>query len=102
MNSAYNLRSCSAILSLKNHGVDEEVKQMFEMGAETMNLPMDEKMKFEQGDDGQSFGSVAIYNLLSNRDLALMCRVFPQIQTCGRQRRECKRPERYFRIHQYC
>ena len=29
---------------------------MFDMGAETMRLPMDEKMKFEQGDDGVSFG----------------------------------------------
>lgn len=26
------------------------------MGAETMALPFDEKMKFEQGDDGMSFG----------------------------------------------
>ncbi|OCH93285.1 Clavaminate synthase-like protein [Obba rivulosa] len=41
---------------LKNHGVDEEVNQMFEMGAETMELPYDEKMKYEQGDDGMSFG----------------------------------------------
>ena len=29
---------------------------MFEMGAETMQLPMEEKMKFEQGDEGMSFG----------------------------------------------
>jgi isopenicillin N synthase-like dioxygenase len=29
---------------------------MFDMGAETMALPMDEKMKYEQGDDGMSFG----------------------------------------------
>lgn len=28
------------------------------MGAETMDLPMDEKMKFEQGDGGRSFGFV--------------------------------------------
>ncbi|CCM02605.1 uncharacterized protein FIBRA_04708 [Fibroporia radiculosa] len=41
---------------LKNHGVDEDVNQMFDMGAETMALPFDEKMKFEQGDDGVSFG----------------------------------------------
>lgn len=31
---------------------------MFEMGAETMNLPLEEKMKFEQGDDGRSSGYV--------------------------------------------
>jgi len=29
---------------------------MFDMGAETMELPQDEKMKFEQGDGGMSFG----------------------------------------------
>ncbi|OBZ65469.1 1-aminocyclopropane-1-carboxylate oxidase [Grifola frondosa] len=41
---------------LKNHGADEEVKKMFDMGAETMALPFEEKMKFEQGDDGMSCG----------------------------------------------
>ena len=41
---------------LKNHGVDEEAKGMFEMGEETMALPLEEKMKFEQGDEGSSFG----------------------------------------------
>ena len=44
--------------SLKNHEADQEVDEMFNMGLETMNLPMEEKMKFEQGDSGQSFGSV--------------------------------------------
>ena len=42
--------------SLKNHGVDDEVEQMFSMGAETMSLPFSEKMEFEQGDLGMSFG----------------------------------------------
>lgn len=42
--------------SLKNHGVLDEANGMFDMGAETMALPMEEKMKFEQGDDGMSFG----------------------------------------------
>ncbi|KAI0316905.1 Clavaminate synthase-like protein [Amylostereum chailletii] len=41
---------------LKNHGVDDEVSSMFELGAETMDLPLAEKMKFEQGNDGMSFG----------------------------------------------
>ncbi|KDQ63014.1 hypothetical protein JAAARDRAFT_146912 [Jaapia argillacea MUCL 33604] len=41
---------------LKNHGVDAEVNGMFDMGAETMALPLAEKMKYEQGDDGMSFG----------------------------------------------
>ena len=45
-----------AVLSLKNHGAEREVDEMFEMGAETMRLPMEEKMRFEQGDDGLSFG----------------------------------------------
>ncbi|OAX31654.1 Clavaminate synthase-like protein [Rhizopogon vinicolor AM-OR11-026] len=41
---------------LKNHGADQEVSDMFDMGAETMALPCEERMKFEQGDEGQSFG----------------------------------------------
>ena len=41
---------------LKNHGVDDEVNETFEMGKETMDLPLEEKMKYEQGDDGVSFG----------------------------------------------
>ncbi|THU77800.1 Clavaminate synthase-like protein [Dendrothele bispora CBS 962.96] len=41
---------------LKNHGVDSEVNEMFRMGEETMHLPLEEKMKFEQGDEGLSFG----------------------------------------------
>ncbi|OCH93690.1 Clavaminate synthase-like protein [Obba rivulosa] len=41
---------------LKNHGADEEANGMFDMGIETLNLPLDEKMKYEQGDDGGSFG----------------------------------------------
>ncbi|KAH9948228.1 Clavaminate synthase-like protein [Amylocystis lapponica] len=41
---------------LKNHGAEEEVDRMFAMGAETLDLPLSEKMKYEQGDDGFSFG----------------------------------------------
>ena len=44
--------------SLKNHGADEDVAGMFDMGAETMALPLEEKMKFEQGDAGMSAGFV--------------------------------------------
>ena len=44
------------IISLKGHGADADVEHMFDMGAETMNLPLEEKMKFEQGDSGMSFG----------------------------------------------
>ena len=39
-----------------NHGTDAEVDAMLEMGARTMALPFEEKMKFEQGDEGSSFG----------------------------------------------
>ncbi|KAJ6468614.1 Clavaminate synthase-like protein [Mycena vitilis] len=41
---------------LKNHGVDEEVNGMFEVGVKTVALPLAEKMKYEQGDEGMSFG----------------------------------------------
>ena len=41
---------------MKNHGVDFEVNGMFEMGAETLDLPLEEKMRYEQGDNGDSFG----------------------------------------------
>ncbi|KAI0666079.1 Clavaminate synthase-like protein [Trametes maxima] len=41
---------------LKNHGVDDEVDAMFDMGRETLALPLEEKMKYEQGDHGFSFG----------------------------------------------
>ncbi|KAJ3561264.1 hypothetical protein NP233_g10302 [Leucocoprinus birnbaumii] len=41
---------------LKNHGATEEVNQMFDLGAEAMALPLEEKLKFEQGDEGTSAG----------------------------------------------
>ncbi|KAH9828690.1 Clavaminate synthase-like protein [Rhodofomes roseus] len=41
---------------LVNHGVDREVNDMFDMGSETLDLPLQEKMRFEQGDNGNSFG----------------------------------------------
>lgn len=44
------------VSSLKNHGTDDQVNSMFDMGAEALALPLEEKMKFEQGDDGTSFG----------------------------------------------
>ncbi|TFY68236.1 hypothetical protein EVJ58_g1136 [Rhodofomes roseus] len=37
---------------LKNHGADAEVDAMFEMGSDFMELPIDDKMQFEQGDNG--------------------------------------------------
>jgi len=44
--------------SLKHHGTDAEADAMFEMSAHTMALPLEEKMKYEQGDDGNSFGYI--------------------------------------------
>ncbi|KIJ42554.1 hypothetical protein M422DRAFT_170941 [Sphaerobolus stellatus SS14] len=41
---------------LKNHGTENEVDAMFDLGAKVMSLPLDEKMKFSQGDGGKSFG----------------------------------------------
>ena len=41
---------------MKNHGAEEEVAKMFEMGEETMELPLEEKMKFEQGNNGVTHG----------------------------------------------
>ncbi|EJD06826.1 Clavaminate synthase-like protein [Fomitiporia mediterranea MF3/22] len=51
---------------LKNHGADKEVEGMFDMGAETMDLPVEEKMKFEQGDEGKSFGYKALGTIATN------------------------------------
>ena len=31
---------------------------MFDVGAQTVALPFEEKMKYEQGDEGMSFGCV--------------------------------------------
>ncbi|PSR76517.1 hypothetical protein PHLCEN_2v8420 [Hermanssonia centrifuga] len=41
---------------LKNHGVDAEVDNMFEAGAETMRLPLEEKMQYTQGEGEFFFG----------------------------------------------
>lgn len=53
-------RTVSFIDSLKNHGADTETNEMFRMGEETMRLPLEEKLRFEQGDDGVSFGYVLV------------------------------------------
>jgi hypothetical protein len=56
INLEEGLTADASLMSLKNHGADESVDGMFELGSEIMALPMEEKMKFEQGDDGVSFG----------------------------------------------
>lgn len=55
-NGFITVSTLMCLCSLKNHGADEDVEQMFDMGAETMDLSMEEKMKYEQGDGGSSFG----------------------------------------------
>ena len=40
---------------LKNYGVDK-IDDVFEMGQETTDLPLEEKNTFEQGVEGASFG----------------------------------------------
>lgn len=52
--------ACTSIgfFYLRNHHVD--IQPMWEMGAATMALPLEEKMKFEQGDTGRSFGYKAV------------------------------------------
>lgn len=55
-----SLRILTIDRSLKNHGADDLAEGMFQMAAETMLLPMEEKLLFEQGDAGNSFGSVAL------------------------------------------
>ncbi|KXN87808.1 Leucoanthocyanidin dioxygenase, partial [Leucoagaricus sp. SymC.cos] len=47
---------------LKNHGATEEVSRMFNLGQEVMALPLEEKLKFEQGDEGTSAGYKAAGN----------------------------------------
>ncbi|KAI0036465.1 Clavaminate synthase-like protein [Vararia minispora EC-137] len=41
---------------LKNHGCENEADGMFAVGAETMGLPLNEKMNFTQGTTGNTFG----------------------------------------------
>jgi hypothetical protein len=62
---------------LKNHGTGELVEEMFAMGEETMRLPLDEKMKFEQGDDGLSCGYVLALPTVS----MLLMMLYFQIQS---------------------
>jgi hypothetical protein len=42
--------------SLKNHEAEDFIEPMFEMGRDTLALPFEEKMKYWQGNKGDSFG----------------------------------------------
>lgn len=54
---------------MTNHGAEELIEPMFELGRETMALPFDEKMKFWQGNSGGDFGFVAWSCLRQVNDL---------------------------------
>ncbi|EMD39822.1 hypothetical protein CERSUDRAFT_92312 [Gelatoporia subvermispora B] len=41
---------------LKNHGSEHEVDEMFDVGTDIMRLPLEEKVKFEQANDGSIAG----------------------------------------------
>ena len=56
--TSYETRTHWIPYSLKNHGADQEVDGMFNLGEKTMQLPLEEKMKYEMGDQGSSFGFV--------------------------------------------
>ncbi|KAH7878913.1 Clavaminate synthase-like protein [Lentinula edodes] len=45
---------------LKNHGAEQDFVAMWGMGEEVFKLPLEEKMKYEQGDEGLSFGYKAV------------------------------------------
>lgn len=50
------------IHSLSNHGIDE-VDDMFDVYADALDLPLEEKMQYEQGDSGNSYGWVSFLRL---------------------------------------
>ncbi|EJF59541.1 Clavaminate synthase-like protein [Dichomitus squalens LYAD-421 SS1] len=45
---------------LKNHGIDDEIDAMFDLGAQTLALPLDKKMPYHYQEDGSSFGYKSI------------------------------------------
>ncbi len=45
---------------MKNHGAEDLLDPMFEMGQETMDLSIEAKMEYWQGNSGGSFGYVAV------------------------------------------
>lgn len=57
---------------------------MFDMGAETLKLPLEEKLEYEQGSDGRSFGSVYTPEIRRRRFLS---HAKIQVQEDGSQRR---------------
>ncbi|KAF7440296.1 hypothetical protein PC9H_000640 [Pleurotus ostreatus] len=52
---------------LKNHGLDEELDEMFNLGIQVMKAPLPELMKYEQGDSGLSAGYKAAGAYITDR-----------------------------------
>ncbi|KAI0076053.1 Clavaminate synthase-like protein [Panus rudis PR-1116 ss-1] len=52
---------------LGNHGINEEVNRMFDVYGETLDLPLEEKMRFEQGDSGNSYGYKARGKIITDK-----------------------------------
>ena len=50
------MKACSSIgfFYLKNHGVNPD--PIFEFGEETFQIPLEEKLGYEMGDSGRTFG----------------------------------------------
>ncbi|KAI6008604.1 hypothetical protein EDC04DRAFT_2775695, partial [Pisolithus marmoratus] len=58
------------LCSLKDHGAVKEVQAMFDLGAETFALPLEEKLKYEQGDPGRLPDMVESLNIAKDDVLA--------------------------------
>ncbi|KAK7695098.1 hypothetical protein QCA50_002288 [Cerrena zonata] len=52
---------------LANHGIDE-VDAMFDVYADTLDLPLEEKMRYEQGDSGNSYGYKARGKIVTDKN----------------------------------
>ncbi|TFY68231.1 hypothetical protein EVJ58_g1133 [Rhodofomes roseus] len=46
---------------LKEHGAEAEVEAMFNMGKAFMELPLEEKMAYEEGDDGEQYKAAGFH-----------------------------------------
>ncbi|THH23233.1 hypothetical protein EUX98_g7944 [Antrodiella citrinella] len=61
---------------LKNHGTEEDAQRMFSTFGGTLDLPLAEKMLYEQGDSGNSFGYKAKGKIVTDKNGTLDCSEF--------------------------
>ncbi|KAH8094719.1 Clavaminate synthase-like protein [Cristinia sonorae] len=61
---------------LKNHGTEEEARGLFDVFSDTLDLPLSEKMVYEQGDSGNSFGYKAKGKIVTDMNGTLDCSEF--------------------------